>query len=417
MRSDVLDLLRNRVFLALGSVTVAACGSTGTGDGDDGGHSTTNQSSGDGDGDGDDAPLLDIKPEDPTCEGELPPDTTTGTDEMPSPSCDADGAETEIHCVPIPPDGTSCESYDDPCVAEALSNQLGDCAGVHEICEHEGQIGDACCYEVVLVQTCPGRPFTVAGQARLCTLRRGEWGKIEDGPAIGALDPATRAALGRAYRQDGIHEHAAIASFARFTLELLSLGAPVELVAAAQTAMGDELRHATAFFALAQAYDGESLAPGPLDLRGGFDGIASPAAVARGVASEGAIAETISAHHVLVAAARAEDPCVRATLERIAAEELEHAELAWRTLAWMLETFGDEVRDAIADTFAEPSHHVPAHPSADDGDPVLVRDHGRPSDDERAHLTARCLERVVLPAARRLLGASAPAPRTVAHVV
>jgi hypothetical protein len=48
------------------------------------------------------------------------------------------------------------------------------------------------------------------------------------------LDPRTRAALARAWAQDGVEEHASIAAFARFTVLLLSVGAPPDFVEAAQ---------------------------------------------------------------------------------------------------------------------------------------------------------------------------------------
>jgi hypothetical protein len=48
-------------------------------------------------------------------------------------------------------------------------------------------------------------------------------------------------------------EHASVAAFARFTLDLLALGAPADLVQSAQQALGDEIAHAELCFGLAGA--------------------------------------------------------------------------------------------------------------------------------------------------------------------
>ena len=63
-------------------------------------------------------------------------------------------------------------------------------------------------------------------------------------------------------------EHASIAAFARFSLELLAFGAPPDLVEQAQAAMADETRHAKLCFALAGAYAERPIGPGALDMTG-----------------------------------------------------------------------------------------------------------------------------------------------------
>jgi hypothetical protein len=66
-------------------------------------------------------------------------------------------------------------------------------------------------------------------------------------------------------------EHASVAAFARFVLELLSAGAPLELVEGAGDAMRDELRHTQICFGLASAYAGAPIGPGPLDTTGALE--------------------------------------------------------------------------------------------------------------------------------------------------
>jgi hypothetical protein len=130
-------------------------------------------------------------------------------------------------------------------------------------------------------------------------------------------------------------EHASIAAFARFTLQLLALGAPAELVVASQRAMADETTHARMAFALASAYGEREVGPGALAIDGSLEGDDLDAFVAT-LLREGCIGETRAAVEAREELAEAPDPVVRAVLETIARDETRHAELAWRTLAWLL---------------------------------------------------------------------------------
>lgn len=56
-------------------------------------------------------------------------------------------------------------------------------------------------------------------------------------------------------------EHASVAAFARFTLQLLAMGAPAELVQASVGAAADELDHARLRFGIADRFDGRLGAP------------------------------------------------------------------------------------------------------------------------------------------------------------
>jgi hypothetical protein len=185
-----------------------------------------------------------------------------------------------------------------------------------------------CCYQFC-PGACCGRPFLVGDETRHApTAARADW--CADLP-VGSRDEA----LARAWLDDALAEHASIASFARFTLELLAHGAPSALVAAAQQAAADEVEHARLCFALARRYGGEALGPGPLDLTGvSLGGSLGDAVLA--AFREGCVGETLAA---LVAAEQlrvATDPEARACLARIAEDEARHAELAWRFVAWAL---------------------------------------------------------------------------------
>jgi hypothetical protein len=57
--------------------------------------------------------------------------------------------------------------------------------------------------------------------------------------------------------------------------------------------------------------------------------------LARDNAVEGCVRETWGALLALRQASRAADPCVRATMSRIARDEIRHAELAWDIERWL----------------------------------------------------------------------------------
>jgi hypothetical protein len=180
-----------------------------------------------------------------------------------------------------------------------------------------------------------GRPFLVDGTARLAaTTRRADWRDARVVPDVSSLSPSARCSLAEHWSRVARMEHASIAAFARFTLQLLALGAPVELVVASQQAMADETTHARMAFALASAYGGRELGPGALTIDGSLDGDDPDAFVAT-LLREGCIGETRAAVEAREELEDARDPAVRAVLETIASDETRHAELAWRTLAWL----------------------------------------------------------------------------------
>ncbi len=193
----------------------------------------------------------------------------------------------------------------------------------------------------------PGRPYVVDGRARVADAKtRGDW--TQPIRPIVPNDPAERRAREDTWRKAGLAEHASIASFARFALELLALGAPPELLHDAHAAAMDEVKHARLAFALASAYAGEPLGPGPLRTvdappRASLEDVALATLV------EGGLGETVAALEARMDAARSEDPVVRAILLEIADDEERHAELAWRTLAWAVREGGAALAHALAD--------------------------------------------------------------------
>ena len=111
-----------------------------------------------------------------------------------------------------------------------------------------------------------GRPFTVDGNARFANVARIDgWSEPCTLDALGDLPKELRAEIARAWADAGAHEHASIASFARFMMDLMSLGAPRELIEATTQAIADETRHATRCFSIASAFAGCSLGPEEVD--------------------------------------------------------------------------------------------------------------------------------------------------------
>src|SRR5690606_26260413 len=89
-----------------------------------------------------------------------------------------------------------------------------------------------------------GRPFLVDGRARLApSIRCSNW-EEEIGRVALPSDENLRTKLAAHFTHMGLMEHASVAAFARFTLQLLSLGAPAALIEASNQALIDETRHA-----------------------------------------------------------------------------------------------------------------------------------------------------------------------------
>jgi hypothetical protein len=267
-------------------------------------------------------------------------------------------------------------------------------------------VSSQCCYQVDgQVLLCGGRPFVVDGAPRVADLAaRSDWLAAMPAPAD-ALDPEARRVVADRWARTGLDEHASIASFARFALDLLAVGAPADLLRAAQQAMGDEVRHAELCFALASAYAGQPVGPGPLAIAGEAPERADLALIVAAAVREGCVGETVAAYEAARARDEATDPAVRAALDEIARDEAEHAALAYRFVAWALRRGDASVRDAVREAFAGAlaPGATPAAPSGPD-----LRAHGLLDGAARHALALRCKAEVVAPASRALLEQADP---------
>lgn len=260
---------------------------------------------------------------------------------------------------------SDADCKDGPCTAPVRdpsdANELA-CVSPDNECEIDADCGAHFCIldDATHLRRCgtggggcfgSGRPFLVAGAPRTADLaERDDWGGRDAPACMANLAAPDREAIAAGWARAGLMEHASIAAFARFTLQLLSLGAPPDLVRDAQAAMADETEHTRLCFALASAFGGAAIGPGPLALAGALEGGSAREILVTAIL-EGCVGETVAALEAQEMAQRAVDPAVRRALETIAADEARHAELAWRFVKWVL--WRDPSLSAVAaSTFA-----------------------------------------------------------------
>lgn len=239
----------------------------------------------------------------------------------------------------------ACRGDGDACKSDA------DCRD-GRTCAFDPQAGRWDC----LGTTCAiGRPLVIDGVARTApAVARADWLTELDLPRD--LPLAVRSALAAHWSEVAALEHASVASFAGFTLDLMSLGAPPELLAEAQRAALDEIEHARVAWSLASLWSGRALGPGPLALDG-FPLRHGLEDIVRALVREGCVGETLGAAEAQLAAELAAHPTMSPLLATIADDEARHAAFAWRSLRWLLSNRGPEVRlvalTAVAELRAE----------------------------------------------------------------
>jgi len=248
-----------------------------------------------------------------------------------------------------------------------------------------------------------GRPFSVDGAHRVaeCDDSAGTgWSSELRLADLSRLSPQERAQAAHAWTRAALAEHAAIASFNRFAMELMSLGAPPDLLADTLSGAADEIVHARDCFAVASRLAGEPVAPGAFPVDGALDDM-SPAGILERVLVEGCVDETVSTALAALRLSYISDPDLRTILQRIIDDETRHATLAWRSARWILSKH-PELRPHAQKVLAEaltppPGQHAPAASPA-------LRSLGVLSQGERARERARTLDEVVKPAVAALLG-------------
>ena len=154
------------------------------------------------------------------------------------------------------------------------------------------------------------------------------------------------------WRENGKTEHASVAAFARLTLDLMALGAPPSLIAAANQDALDEIRHTELCFSLARALDGRSVSPGPFPQAQRIATLPRSRTLALAKLAvdslvDGALHEGVSARIIAKLARRCDVPATRAALMEIAADEGRHTAHGWAVVGWCLDSGGQPVAGAL----------------------------------------------------------------------
>lgn len=252
-----------------------------------------------------------------------------------------------------------------------------------------------------------GRPFLVDGEAVLPALAAGSaWIDPASVPSC-SLDNAEAQCAAAHWLACARMEHASVAAFARFALQLMHLGASPDLLQSTTEAMQDEIAHAKVCFALAKRYSDQALSAGPLEVSQALEHELEPARIAVDVFLEGCVGESVAALEASEMSRLSKDPAVTAVLEKIAKDEHEHALLAWRTLGWMLDNLGAQekgkVVQALTQLLVGLREELKGPAAGMNETPDELELHGVPSAQRKNALRRQALAQLVLPCASALL--------------
>lgn len=242
-----------------------------------------------------------------------------------------------------------------------------------------------------------GRQLRHFGRAILPKPRTNdEW--ADSSVSLGTSEPPP-AGLAQQWRENGKTEHASVAAFAGLTLDLIALGAPPSLIAAANQDALDEIRHAEICFSLARALDGECESPGPFPEAQRAKTLPRSRTLALAKLAvdslvDGALNEGVSARIIASLARRCEVSGVRERLKEIAADEGRHAAHGWTVVKWCLEQGGRPVADALHGAARALPHQMNSElpEAARDGSWERWGIHGSRREDEAGRLRGRACD-------------------------
>lgn len=276
--------------------------------------------------------------------------------------------------------------------------------------------GGQCCYQSC-EGACCGRALVLGGRALVAEAQqRNDW-LVTDATLTGLahvtrpeLTAAERERLVQLWQADALMEHASIASFARFSLQLLALGAPAQLVRAAQAAGLDEVGHAEHAFSITSRLAGRAIGPGALpELNIPLD--TDLLSVARATLTEGCIGETLAAIVAQEQAHKAGDSSTRQALHDVAEDETRHAELAFRFVAWALAQGGPELRAALRTEVEQRLARLPEPSPTSDVPAAALHYYGRLTADEQRALYMQARDQILRPAFAALLDRNDTGPQ------
>jgi hypothetical protein len=215
---------------------------------------------------------------------------------------------------------------------------------------------------------------------------------------------AEREYIGNSWLKDGVAEHASVASFARFMLLAMKLGAPPPILSATADAIGDEIRHAKFCFTIASNFLRRRVGPGSIDVGTIALEEQEPEAILAATIAEGCVAETVAAAVVRRAQVQAKDPKIRRILSSIADDESRPSDLAWNFMQSMLEKdplLAPAAQGAFVMALAFP-------PEEDEGEAFPVAQaYGVVSSWVRREVRAETVSGTIIPRTAKLLGLSA----------
>jgi hypothetical protein len=228
------------------------------------------------------------------------------------------------------------------------------------LCHHDGAVCWSATYNAVSCGL--GQCYSGGG---VCCGRR---------PAGLILDAAGgRSAIGRWFAELAAREAASVEAFDILRVELIAHGAPTHLVAAAQRAARDEVRHARVMTALAARHGGHPRAP-----RVARSAIRPLEAIAIENAAEGCVRETFGALVGMWQARFANDSIVRKAMVRIARDESRHAALSWQVAGWIDGRLSPSARRRVTKACAAAIAQLEVDISREPA-PAIVREVGVPS--------------------------------------
>ncbi|MBK6697265.1 MAG: ferritin-like domain-containing protein [Myxococcales bacterium] len=322
MKSADLEIILRRVLAAaiVAPLAAAACGGATTGE------------SGVGPSDGIDAATGTTgttgKPEKPGTDASTARpdggrkdasmvDVDVPEEEEPDASIIPDAADAAVTCVverPRLPDAGSC-------IYDVIVNCDQDPSSDFAFCDTVCTSAVAPSFGCGVVAPLNGDRYLV--NCYTCGVGRRPEGFAHDGAACG------ESALGQYFSVIAALEAASVSAFERLERELSVHGAPASLCARARSAANDEVRHARVMGRFAREWGG-AVKPPANDVMS----VRPLAQVALENAVEGCVRETFGALTATMQAERATDERVRAAMRRIAADETEHAALAWSVARW-----------------------------------------------------------------------------------
>jgi hypothetical protein len=152
---------------------------------------------------------------------------------------------------------------------------------------------------------------------------------------------------------DARAEHSSAAAFQRLALELMALGAPLDLVKDCQSAAADELRHTELCLNEARKLAGQEKLPAIGGLPAATQSFGWRPRIWRlnelalDAIFDGALGEGVAAELAAQAAEKLEEGERKESLRSIAADEKRHAELNLRIAEFCLESGGEPLRRSL----------------------------------------------------------------------